>query len=171
MEITYRLKYKDLVWFSFYCLPRTRANQLSYLFILLLSILLGGIIILDTKMDFFSSIIVVFFVSLLMQALVGITLVIWYLLVPRMGHFQKVLQNDIKVTMNETEYKEETGFGIQITPWNKLNKIIETDNYIVILVSELCGNIIPNRVFPNSEKAHSFYVFAKTQLVNAKGEI
>jgi YcxB-like protein len=169
MEISYRVKYRDLLWANIYLLPRTKANQIIYLLFLIFSLVMGVYIMADPDLKFTTIIFGAIIISIIMQvAVICLIILLCSIIIPAYGHYRQLLMSDIRINISEKEFQEETVMGIQISKWEQIQKVIETDYYILILISDICVSVIPSRVFTNDSDAHKFYIFAKTHWYDAR---
>jgi hypothetical protein len=96
--------------------------------------------------------------------------VVWTLFVPfmlRRSMRKRVLQlfaegkskgmlGSHKLSLTSTGVTDKTGFGTTETAWRNVRKVVSTNEYVFIYISDTAAHIVPRRAFADAERFHEF---------------
>ncbi len=160
MEIKFRNHFSDIVWFSFYQLPRTRSTQIM-LGILLLFV---GYTFRDivSQTSFSASGKVMVFIVLILGVILALYVVHFISLVLMQlvsSHSRLLVRNEKRVEISETGVISKTEMGRSEMKWSAIENIRQTKKYILIYISDRAAMLIPKRYFDNQAQAEEFYSY------------
>jgi hypothetical protein len=169
MEVIYRNRFRDLVWFDFYLKPRTRSSQILYI---LLFILLGYNLFEVLKYTHLSLLTntIVFILLVAAFLLVMIILEFIYLVFLQIvsSHQRLQVKHDSKVSVLDSGVVTESAIGRSEIKWSGIVNIQQSKNYILFFLSERAACLIPKRAFANKADADKFFAYACQLWENAK---
>jgi hypothetical protein len=163
MEVTYRLRFWDLLWFKYYQAPRTLSFQIIVGFLL---IIFGLVVFWTFSYTTYSLLgkVVMFILFLAAMTLAWMIFEFLYLAFLQLISYHQRMQvggHSYKLSISEYGLVGETYVGRSEIKWLGIVKISQSKNYILIYFSERTAIVVPKRSFANKIAADSFFTYTR----------
>ena len=169
MEVTYRNRFWDLVWFNFYQTPRMRSTQIMFgLFLIVFGYIAVGILN-ATHLSLFEKVVVFILILVAFLFAVMILQFIYLVFLQIVSAHQRLQVNrDCKLSVSDDSVVSESAIGRSEIKWSGIVKIHQSKDYILVYISERAAVIIPKRSFANKADADKFFSYSRQLWENAK---
>ena len=150
----------DIVWFSFYQIPRMRSSQIMLgLLLLLVGNTVGSIV---SQTGFLTSGKVLLFIVLMLGVILAycvINLLSLLLMQLVSSHQRSLIRTEKKMVVSEAGLISETELGRSELQWSAIVNIRQTKKYILIMLSGRGAMVVPKRYFDSQAQAEKFYTY------------
>ncbi len=160
MKIKFGNHFIDIVWFSFYQMPRMRSTQIMLGILLLVVGYTSGDIVSQASLSLFGKVVVFIVVVLsLFLALIMINFLSLAFTHLVSSHSRLLVRSEKRMEISESGMIAETEMGRSEMNWSGIEKIHQTRKYILIYISDKAAIVIPKRCFDSQVQAENFYSY------------
>jgi len=164
MSISFKIRFRDFLWFTHYCLIREVRDTTLFILILCVCALFGVSAFGPQSVKAFVHFEILKFVAIAaISCVIGVflfTLVVYYLVGVFSPTGTSVSQKQLIALTDDNILVHSPRTQMKIT-WDEIRRLTRTKHYLIVHFRQFGALIIPRRAFQNDSKWHVFYVYCQ----------